>query len=69
MFDFHSPTDETFLTLSVEEELSDAIRRSDEAPVMLFKHSATCPISSGAQQRLTTFLDTHEVPTLSLIHI
>ncbi|MEM6646932.1 MAG: bacillithiol system redox-active protein YtxJ [Bacteroidota bacterium] len=67
MFDFHSRTDETFLSLTTDEELGDAIRRSDDEPVVLFKHSATCPISSGANQRLTKMAEASELPIYRLV--
>jgi bacillithiol system protein YtxJ len=37
-------------------ELEEALRASDEKPVLLFKHSLTCPISLRAFRELETFL-------------
>lgn len=67
MFDFHSRTDETFLSLTTDEELTAAIQRSNEEPVVLFKHSATCPVSSGANQRLTKMPEASNLPIYRLI--
>ena len=39
------------------EELKEALQESFEHPVLLFKHSLTCPISSRAFHELQTYLD------------
>jgi bacillithiol system protein YtxJ len=35
------------------EELEQALARSNDAPVVLFKHSTTCPISSAAYEQMS----------------
>lgn len=35
------------------EALEDALARSNSAPVVLFKHSTTCPISSAAYEQMS----------------
>lgn len=39
-------------SLQNQEELEAFIEDSKESPVILFKHSVTCPISAGAHERL-----------------
>ncbi len=41
-----------WLTLKTESDLQEALRRSAEGPVLLFKHSTRCSISSSALNRL-----------------
>src|SRR5438128_7223969 len=43
--------------LNTVEDLNDAIRESSERPVLLFKHSLTCPISVRAFRELRFFLE------------
>ena len=43
--------------LSTVEELERALSESAEHPVLLFKHSLTCPISSRAYQEFQTYLE------------
>jgi len=43
--------------LATPEELEAALEQSNQAPILLFKHSTTCPISAGAYQRVRDFLE------------
>jgi bacillithiol system protein YtxJ len=43
--------------LTSVEELKQVITESNDKPVLLFKHSLTCPISARAFRELQTFLD------------
>ena len=38
-------------------ELNEALQESFERPILLFKHSLTCPISSRAFDELQTYLE------------
>jgi bacillithiol system protein YtxJ len=38
----------SFITLDTEEKLNELFKQSIEKPVVLFKHSITCPISTDA---------------------
>lgn len=40
-----------------DDELDALFERSHEVPVLLFKHSLTCPVSSRAHGELTTFVE------------
>jgi bacillithiol system protein YtxJ len=41
-----------FMTVADEAALEQLFARSEEEPVVLFKHSSTCPISAMAYQRM-----------------
>jgi bacillithiol system protein YtxJ len=42
-----------FTSVSDQQELESLFTRSHERPVVLFKHSLTCPISSAAYQEMS----------------
>ncbi len=44
-----------FETLADMKALEDSLERSHVAPVVLFKHSTTCPISSAAYREMSKF--------------
>ena len=44
-----------FIKLDSVEKLENLIRDSHENPVVLFKHSTTCPISSSVYQEISQF--------------
>lgn len=44
--------DNQFISVSDRQELEQLIARSHETPVVLFKHSTTCPISAAAYQEM-----------------
>ncbi|WP_164670761.1 bacillithiol system redox-active protein YtxJ [Virgibacillus doumboii] len=46
--------------LQATEELDKVWNESTEKPVLLFKHSTTCPISAGAFKEYNSFLDSAE---------
>jgi bacillithiol system protein YtxJ len=48
---------EQLVDLRSIEELNEALQESFERPVLLFKHSLTCPISSRAFRELQAYLD------------
>lgn len=43
---------EPFVPLTGTDALDDSFLRSNDRPVILFKHSLTCPISSAAYQEM-----------------
>ena|SRR5262249_45810795 len=49
--------DKTLDELRTLEELDQALTESAERPVLLFKHSLTCPISARAFQEFQTYLE------------
>ena len=42
-----------FNEINSTEELNELFKQSNEKPVALFKHSLTCPISSGVYQEIS----------------
>lgn len=42
-----------FNEITSAEQLEEVFRQSNEKPVVLFKHSITCPISSGVYQEVS----------------
>ena len=53
-----------FQHLNNIQELLDA---SQEQPVILFKHSATCPISSNAKAEMEAFMQTSAIPVYMVV--
>ena len=43
----------TFTPISDEAALEELIARSKDAPVILFKHSSTCPVSASAYREMS----------------
>ena len=41
-----------FLSLTDDTTLDDALAASEETPVVLFKHSSTCPLSARANRKM-----------------
>jgi monothiol bacilliredoxin len=41
-----------FTTLDSTEQLEELFQKSHEAPVLVFKHSTTCPISAAAYRQI-----------------
>ncbi|MBA2620811.1 MAG: bacillithiol system redox-active protein YtxJ [Acidobacteria bacterium] len=42
-----------FIEINSSEELNDLFEQSNEKPILLFKHSLTCPISAGVHQEIS----------------
>ena len=55
-----------FVTVADAAALDDLFARSDEAPVLLFKHSTTCPISAHAYREMSR-LDATATPPVALV--
>jgi len=51
--------------LKTIEELDHALDESRERPVLFFKHSLTCPVSSRAFRELQSYLDDNANPRTS----
>lgn len=54
---------EELLELRSIQELNEALQESFDRPVLLFKHSLTCPISSRAFHELEAYLDNADSST------
>lgn len=49
-----------------ESDLADALTASDDEPILLYKHSTTCPISARAQGRIQ-LLDDDAPPVYEVV--
>ena len=47
-------------TIKTEQELGELVAQSSERPVLIFKHSNACPISSRARDEVERFVDAAE---------
>lgn len=46
--------------LRAQEDLEQTLKESEEHPVLIFKHSTTCPISAAAHRQWSAFLASPE---------
>ena len=60
-------SDAPFYSLASEADWSEAWSRSEEEPVLLFKHSAACPVSGSANQEMHTLAEETNVPVYKLV--
>ncbi len=56
-----------FHDLTTLDALADAFARSADAPIVVFKHSATCSVSAGAHDRLAPFAAEADVPVYRIV--
>lgn len=49
-------------TIDTEQELGALVEESKERPVLIFKHSNACPISSRAHAEVSSFVEGQESP-------
>ena len=47
--------------LKTEDDLSRALEHSNKEPIFIYKHSATCPVSHYAQQRVSSVASDYPV--------
>jgi bacillithiol system protein YtxJ len=59
---------ETVTSLHSIEELDQALTESQKHPILIFKHSTTCPISGRAMREFQTYLEAAD-PTVSYLLI
>src|SRR5713101_4851480 len=45
--------DNHFVSISDTKSFEELLRRSAEEPVVIFKHSTTCPVSAGAYEEMS----------------
>lgn len=57
LFSFSSKSKINWIPLTEDSQLSDLIERSNEVPVVFFKHSTRCGISSMAKNRFESEWD------------
>ncbi len=56
-----------FRPLATRDDLDEALARSDDGPVLIYKHSSTCPISARAQQSLEALTEAADPPVYRLV--
>ncbi len=56
-----------FHDLHSEDDWQEARTRSEEEPVLIYKHSTTCPISAGAQDRLQELTEEDDPPVYRVV--
>ena len=56
-----------FHPLKTESQLEEAYAASMTEPVVLFKHSATCPISAMARRRIKHLQDSNDPPVYEVV--
>ena len=59
---------ETVTSLHSIEELNQALAESQKQPILIFKHSSTCPISGRALREFQNYLEVAD-PTVSYLLI
>ena len=52
-------------TLQTKDDLEKMLGRSEDETVVLYKHSATCPVSARAQEQVVPLK--HEMPVYSVV--
>ncbi|GIV61177.1 MAG: hypothetical protein KatS3mg044_0043 [Rhodothermaceae bacterium] len=62
-----TPPDDPLTPLEREEELEAVLDRSHTEPVVLFKHSLTCGISSMARREVLKLAQEHDVPVYEVV--
>lgn len=60
-------SDSPFHALTSDAEWEKALSRSEETPVLIFKHSSTCPVSSNAHQELEALVEADPVPAYKVV--
>lgn len=60
-------SDPPFRALASETDWAEARSRSADRPVLLFKHSAACPVSGRANRELRRLADDEDLPVYRLV--
>jgi len=60
-------TDEAFRPLDTIADWNDALERSKQTPILVFKHSATCSISAKANEEMTTLSTEEDFPVFRVV--
>jgi bacillithiol system protein YtxJ len=59
--------DSPFHSLTSDTDWSDALAQSEETPVVIFKHSSTCPVSSQAHTEMTELANANDIPIFKVV--
>lgn len=53
--------------LATKTDWKDALKRSNDTPVLIFKHSSVCPVSAKAKREITQFAEEQDVPVYQVV--
>lgn len=67
--EYSSPamSDSPFHPLESDTDWEEALSQSEDTPVLVFKHSSSCPVSSNAHQEMTTLVEEDSVPAYKVV--
>lgn len=54
-------------TLATKTDWEEALERSNETPVLIFKHSSACPVSAKARREIAQFAETQRIPVYQVV--
>ena len=57
----------TFHPIHDDVTFQSALARSQEEPVILYKHSSTCPLSAAARSEMVHFVQDEDVPVYEVV--
>lgn len=60
-------SDDSFQPLASAADWQDALARSQDGPILLFKHSAACPLSGKADREMQELLEKEDLPIYKLV--
>lgn len=60
-------SDTPFHALASDTDWEDALSQSENTPVLVFKHSSTCPVSSKAHDEMETLVEEDSVPAYKVV--
>jgi bacillithiol system protein YtxJ len=60
-------SDTPFHTLTSDADWEAALSQSEDTPVLIFKHSSTCPVSTNAHREMETLVEADSVPAYKVV--
>lgn len=60
-------SDAPFHTLTSDADWTEALAQSEETPVLIFKHSSTCPVSGQANTEMTELVEDEDVQVYRVV--
>lgn len=60
-------SDAPFHPLTSDADWNEALANSEETPVLIFKHSSACPVSSQANTEMTELAQKADVPVYKVV--
>jgi bacillithiol system protein YtxJ len=60
-------SNDRFRSLSSQADWADARSRSEEQPVLLYKHSSACPVSGNADTEMQQLAEEEDLPIYKLV--